>query len=659
MKSRRVWLVLLVVGFVLMPDVVIAEGGPPGLTGGFLESSTASVQGEFFDQAVGQSIAIAGDVNGDGFDDVLVGAPGNLESTEYKGQVWLFLGGKEQWHLDLDSVWADVVFYGETFGDWAGFSVAGAGDVNDDGYDDIVIGAPQSNDDDGKVYLVLGGSDLPEIHDFDLSTAAAIFTGNGGELAGWSVSSAGDMNGDGFDDVLIGAPNDMFGLGRAYLVLGSVTPESFSLNAADAIYEARLAGDRAGNSVAGVGDTNGDGLDDLLIGAPDAASQNGEAYLVLGNYGPFSYTLSLSNADRIYSGLTGQLLGTAVTGAGDVNGDGFADLLVSFVRDFGGAYLILGASTPKANCTLDFCTDEGYRGSTSSNTGGRIAGVGDVNADGYADILIGACNYDEGDGTGRASLVLGHSNPSSVKTLSDDADAHYVGMVAAEQACVTQAGSGDVNGDGLSDMGIGSPGWNGKTGRAYLVFADTTSAVAARYRAINLEGRGQDKAIGQSDVAVANYSGASTAPGSVYVTRHFRHTCSTQFATNGLLWTVERHHGGDPTLALIFEYNDWQIVDWPEFELRLWYRERPCQAWIEDVGAELNMDVNRIMGSPSAFSYREYTIAPAQPSPTMSGTTTFAANSSSRLPGWMIVGAVVLSGASLVIEWQRKRHRQA
>ncbi|MCJ7549726.1 MAG: integrin alpha [Anaerolineae bacterium] len=619
MKYRTVWLLLCALCIVLAPGNVLAEGGPPGLTGGFLESSTAAIHGTVPYQSAGYAVAIAGDVNGDGFDDVLVGAHGDADAPGYTGRVWLFLGGREGWHLDLSEEWADTTFEGEAPGDWTGYSVAGAGDINDDGFGDILIGAPRSDDGNGKAYLVFGRPEFPGA--MHLGAADAIFSGGPGELAGWSVAAAGDMNGgdtlgNSVDDLLIGARSGLSGIGKAYLVLGRDGIGSMPLSDADAVYVAEAAGDLAGHSVAGAGDVNGDGFDDLLIGAPEHSSGDGAAYLILGHSISSPANVNLSTASRIYSGYSiAPSLGFAVSGAGDVNADGFADILVSFTggtSEQGGAYLVLGRSDPKGNCLLDACSDEGYRGADNSNTGGRVSGVGDVNGDGYEDLLIGACGYTEGDATGRASLVLGHPNPDGVKVLSTDADAHYVGMAPGEQGCITQAGAGDINGDGLSDLVIGSPGWGQyRVGKAYVVFADGTSSPAARYRAIDLGGRPGSKEIGQSGVTVLRASLPKPVPGSVYVTRHFVDTCATRFATNGLLWTVE-HYGVVPGLFVRFTYNDYQISGWDEPTLKLWYRDRPCQEWAHDVGATLDVEHNRIITSGGAWSwsYREYTIAP-------------------------------------------------
>lgn len=614
MRCHVQWVVLCALCLCLLPGAVRAEGGPPGLTGGFLESSTASITGDVPNQSAGMAVAVAGDVNGDGFADVLVGLPGSEDAVDYVGGAWLFLGGRDDWHFDMGFGRADVIFEGESGLAWTGYSVAGSGDINCDGYNDLVIGSPRSDDDVGKVYAIWGRPEWPRM--MGLGGADAIFTGDPGSLAGWSLDAAGDVNADGCDDLIIGAPNGITGVGKAYLVLGNHQLAGKPLSSADAIYTARQAGDLAGFSVAGAGDVNGDGRADLLIGAPYRNVQTGEAYLILGKKGPYPSTVSLANASRIYYGLTtGTFLGWAVSGAGDVNGDGFADILVSFGDNAlgnqgGGAYLVLGRTTPRASCMLDTCCDEGYRGAPGSNAGGRLSDVGDVNGDGYADFLIGACGYEEGDSTGQASLVLGHPNPDGVLDLVPDADATYKGMQPGEQGCITQAGRGDINGDGLSDLVIGSPGWGAQgVGKAYVIFADEASPTAARYRVISLSGQGQVK-VGESGVTAYSYEGSTGAPGSVYVTRHFVDTCATRFATNGLLWTVERNHSKDQHFWFTFHYNDWQISGWEELQLKLWYRERPCEEWVQDTGASLSTLTNRITSKIESWHYREYTIAP-------------------------------------------------
>ena len=166
------------------------------------KAATPATVGNQDDSQAGYSVAIVGDVNGDGYDDLLTGAPGNDEITNYAGMIFLNLGGPHGWQLSIDSYpfLSDRNFDGETNGDRAGFSVAEAGDVNGDGFDDMLIGAPYWQGQDGRVYLLLGHSNIGSGMDLNLRDADVVYTGAGGEQAGFSLAGTGDMNGDGYDD---------------------------------------------------------------------------------------------------------------------------------------------------------------------------------------------------------------------------------------------------------------------------------------------------------------------------------------------------------------------------------------------------------------------------------------------------------------------------
>ncbi|MFH1467174.1 MAG: MopE-related protein, partial [Pseudomonadota bacterium] len=284
--------------------------------------------GEIRRDLAGAAVAGAGDVDGDGLDDLLIGAPGSSASATLGGAAYLVLGAPSP--LGGSLLDADARFTGAYAAMQAGTAVAGVGDVNGDGFEDLAIGAPYATCyayQGGEVDLVLGGATPVDV---DLALADAAWGGTGrGDLAGFSVAGAGDVDGDGLDDLLIGVPFDDGGgtdAGAACLVLGAATPASGPLSGADACYCAGTAGDVAGVAVAGAGDVDGDGLSDVLIGAPDGGSIDGMIYLVLGRATPAD--LALADADAAFISLAGDSAGAALAMAGDVDGDGLCDLLI-------------------------------------------------------------------------------------------------------------------------------------------------------------------------------------------------------------------------------------------------------------------------------------------------------------------------------------------
>jgi len=373
------------------------------------------------------AVSSAGDVDGDGLDDLLVGAVYNDDAETRAGKAYLVLAASIGSTSTLDLSLADYSLVGENRGDMAGVSVSNAGDVDGDGLDDLVVGA-KGNDDGGssagKAYLVLGAS-LGSTSSIDLALADYRFVGeNSNDVLGHSVSSAGDVDGDGLDDLLLGAlGNDDGGdlAGKAYLVLGASlgSTSTLDLSLADFSFVGESSGDWAGYSVSSAGDVDRDGLDDLLVGAPYAndggGSYPGKAYLVLGASLGSTSTIDLSLADYSLVGEnSGDSAGISVSSAGDVNEDGPDDLLVGAYhnqdggRYAGKAYLVLGASLG-SNSTIDLSlADYSFIGENSGdNAGVSVSSAGDVNGDGRADLLVGADgNAGGGSYPGNVYLIL-------------------------------------------------------------------------------------------------------------------------------------------------------------------------------------------------------------------------------------------------------------
>lgn len=424
------------------------DGLDASCSGGSLSSANAKYTGRADNDHAGKSVSGAGDVNQDGFDDLIIGATGADAS-------YLILGSAVPSRSEIDA--ADAKYVGDAALYYVGTSVSSAGDVNGDGFGDVLVGAP-----DAGAFLILGSASPS---DRALAAADAVYTeGAERQWAGNSVSSAGDVNGDGFGDVLVGAPyNDEGGTyaGAAYMILGGPAPVSLDLSAADAKFTGG-ENERAGWSVSGAGDVDGDGLDDVAIGAP----YGNATYLVLGSPTPGSRDSSA--ADATYT--CGGYLGLSVSEAGDVNADGFADLVMGAPGGAGAAYLILGSVAPVD--TKLRAADAQFTGEANNDdAGGSVSGAGDVNADGFADLLVGATwNGDGGYAAGAAYLVLGSAVPSNRDPSL--ADAQFTGESGSDFAGVSVSAAGDVDADGFDDLLVGAV-YNDEggsdAGAAYLI----------------------------------------------------------------------------------------------------------------------------------------------------------------------------------------------
>ena len=369
----------------------------------------------------GCSVSSAGDVNGDGYDDVIVGAEYykvefvGVSGEPQSGAAFLYLGSANG--LSETYSWKELA---EQRNSSYGAAVAAAGDVNHDGYDDVLVGAPffESSADqasEGKVYLYLGsetglGQDPAWTYECDHSSSKC----------GQAVNAAGDVNNDGYDDIIIGAPfydDPLTDEGAALLFLGSAQ----GLGEAPRIFSSGQAGAELGTSVATAGDVNGDGFDDLIVGAPkfdqDVDRPNfGAAFIYLGSpTGPDTIFDWVTYGSSEYS-----WYGKAVGVAGDINQDGFSDILVGAYKfgengeenqpDEGAAYLYLGGATG----TRSTYSWSAFGNKAEAHFGFSLGAAGDVDGDGQEDIIVGAPDYrfDEKTVMGRAFVFVNASNAS-------------------------------------------------------------------------------------------------------------------------------------------------------------------------------------------------------------------------------------------------------
>lgn len=361
----------------------------------------------------GWSVSGAGDVNGDGIDDILIGAP---SANNDAGHTCVVFGSKEPWPkvIDLSSLNGSngFIINGIHPGDGSGYSVSGAGDVNGDGIDDVLIGASRANNDAGQSYVVFGSKEpwAAVIDLFTLNgTNGFILNGVSGQaFGGISVSGAGDVNGDGIDDIIIGSPLVVGNAGQSYIVFGSKEQWPAVINLIDLTGATGFAidgvrdGDFSGYSVSGAGDVNGDGIDDVIIGAQSVNNRVSQSYVVFGSKKPWPAAISLAelngNNGFIMNGRVYGDSGYSVSGAGDVDGDGIDDILIGAPlvgNKVGQSYVVFGSEEPWP-AVINLTNLNGANGffingiHPDDYSGCSISGAGDVNGDGIDDILIGA-----------------------------------------------------------------------------------------------------------------------------------------------------------------------------------------------------------------------------------------------------------------------------
>jgi hypothetical protein len=359
----------------------------------------------------GEAIANAGDVNADGFADIIIGAPRYSNGQDNEGAVFVYYGSPDG--LKKEYSW---ITEGQQANAFFGTSVSSAGDVNKDGYADIIIGShfyDNGETNEGKVFVYLGsasGLAKEPVWTAESNQVSANF--------GKSVTAAGDINKDGYSDILIGAPNFDNGQnneGRAFLYLGS----NMGLTQSPAwTGESNQTDANFGNSVASGGDVNGDNFSDVIIGAnryDEGMSNVGKIYVYLGASNGLSMYPDWSHTGNIMDGN----LGISVASAGDINGDGFGEIIIGSFNSnaqnpAGSAFVFSGSARGVTSHVVEIA----ILNNPQALVGQSVSTAGDINGDGYADVVAGVI-WDKQNQAGPGKAMLIHGSSKGLKLSGD------------------------------------------------------------------------------------------------------------------------------------------------------------------------------------------------------------------------------------------------
>ncbi len=526
------------------------------------------------DQA-GTSVSGAGDVNGDGLMDLVIGATGAYgDSSVRTGESYVIFGKTDSDRVDLSGIGvthSGFRIVGIDEDDDSGYSVSGAGDVNGDGFADLIIGARLADVDGsisaGESYVVFGKSDQDAVYLSEIGSTHPGFRIDGiheGDYSGWSVSGAGDVNGDGLSDIIIGAssasPDGISQAGESYVVFGKDDYTAVDLSLLGTSYLGFLikggySGERSGNSVAGAGDVNGDGLGDLIIGANQAERGAdvfvGKAYVVFGKTDSSLVDLaSLGN----------------------------------------GGYEILGI-------------DE------QDQTGFSVSGAGDINGDGLADIIIGSPGSDVGAilSAGESFVLFGKTDANTIDlaAFASDDGMRLQGTVEYDDVGYSVSTAGDVDGDGVADIIVGAPSANSQAGETYVLFSPFTPTTDSTYITNSPSGAAPKVGIGlpgggngtpDSRCWVDFADGFTTSTLTVTLNRN------QSIAASPTIWEISTDRVGWSSASVTFKYTDSEVEGNSESDLVLYKADSPGGPYTP-LSSTIDTDRNTISATVDSFSF--------------------------------------------------------
>lgn len=577
---------------------------------------------------------IVPDINGDGFDDLVIGSAD-------KDKVFIFFGKSSGWATGVSTDQADVIIEGSDIGKYVG-------DVNNDGYGDLVLQISST------AYLVLGKKDWVSSYQVtDLATAEFSFS-----LMG-SINDSGyvgDVNGDGYDDFAIGAPLGLVlpsfnARGHVYLILGK---DSFS-SSVDLITESDASWNSPettfsnanyfGNAVNYTGDVNNDGYDDFIVSSyedPAGGNDLGRAYLFYGKASGWSLDGGSTDANANFIGVTANTRAGTITTSpkrADFNYDGYDDVYFggtgnAAVASYGGStYLFFG---PDPGWGVDKSVNEAdayYLGTRTEERLGYPLSAADLNLDGITDLFMGSGRHDYGNNTeGTSWLVNGKTSRWSTAVNITDADASWVGENAGDDAKASS--TGDANGDGIDDFIIGSR-YNDESytdaGKVYLFLNEVGSTSSPEYKIRIPSGDVRTK-IPEANVTI-DFDAVTSSNGYVTVTEHLNQEPVSDSTVDTLskYWTIEPTDLSSYSYNLTFKYSDYDISGvTSEDNLNIYYKDSNDD-W-NKVSSQIDTDTNRIWTTSAVDHFSDWMIGTERDAPTGVDIKSEVGYSTSRTP---------------------------